>query len=163
MVIAAGSVVSFDYVLHAPDGRVLDASEGKPLSYLHGAGHIVPGLERQLLGRQVGDALDVIVEAREAYGERTGQGFRVPRAELPAEMQPQVGMPLGARGPNGESMKLNVVGVDDDGISVTLDHPLSGLQLRFAVEIRAIRVATADELSHGHAHGHDGHDHSHGH
>lgn len=163
MVITTGSVVSFEYVLHAPDGRVLDASEGKPLSYLHGGGQIVPGLERQLLGRQAGEALEIIVEAHEAYGERTGQGFRVPRNELPAEMQPQIGMPLGARGPNGESMMLYVVGVDDDGISVTLDHPLSGLQLRFAVEIRSVRVATADEASHGHAHGHDGHDHSHGH
>ncbi len=163
MIIGPRSVVSFDYTLYAPDGTVIDASQGRPLTYLHGAGHIVPGLERQLLGRAMGDALEVLVEPAEGYGERTGRGFRVARAELPAGMEPQIGMPLGARGPDGEQMMLFIVEVDAEGITVTLDHPLSGVPLRFAIEIRDVRLATADELAHGHAHGHGGHDHGHEH
>jgi FKBP-type peptidyl-prolyl cis-trans isomerase SlyD len=163
MPITYGSVVSFDYTLHAPDGSILDQSSGKPLSYLHGAGHIVPGLERQLEGREIGESLQALVPAAEGYGERTGRGFRVGRDELPAELDPQVGMPLGARGPDGQAMTLFIVEVAEDSIALTTDHPLSGVDLRFEVTIRGIRGATADELSHGHAHGHDGHDHSHGH
>lgn len=163
MIIGPRSVVSFDYVLYAPDGTVIDASQGRPLTYLHGAGHIVPGLERQLLGRALGESLEVVVEPAEGYGERTGRGFRVGRDELPAGMDPQIGMPLGARGPDGETMMLYVVVVDDEGITVTLDHPLSGVPLRFAIDIRDVRLATEEELAHGHAHGHGGHDHDHQH
>jgi len=163
MLIAPGSVVSFDYVLYAPDGSIIDRSEGEPLTYLHGAGHIVPGLERQLLGKTVGDRIEANVPAAEGYGESSGRGFRVPLDQLPPELEPQVGMPLGARGPDGQTMTLFIVDIDETSIAVTTDHPLAGVDLRFEVEIRSIRAATEGELSHGHAHGHDGHDHSHGH
>lgn len=163
MEIALNSVVSFDYTLTAPDGSVIDQSQDRPLTYLHGSGQIVPGLERQLLGKREGDALVANVPAAEAYGERTGRGFAVGRNELPAGMEPQVGMALGARGPDGETMTLFVAEVNESGIVVTTDHPLSGVDLCFAVTIRGVRAATAEELRHGHAHGMDGHDHSHGH
>ncbi|GDX81377.1 peptidyl-prolyl cis-trans isomerase [Deltaproteobacteria bacterium] len=163
MKIAPGSVVSFEYTLYAPDGSIIDASQERPLTYLHGAGHIVPGLERHLVGKEVGDELEAIVPPDEGYGEATGRGFRVGREELPPGMEPQIGMPLGAQGPDGKTMTLFIVELDEESITVTPDHPLAGVTLRFAVAIRAIRAATEDELSHGHAHGHDGHDHSHGH
>ncbi len=163
MEIELNSVVSFDYVLTAPDGRVIDQSSLRPLTYLHGSGQIVAGLERQLAGKRVGDELVAKVPAAEGYGERTGKGFSVSRAELPPGMEPHVGMPLGARGPDGQAMTLFVVEVSADGIVVSSDHPLSGVDLCFAVTIRGVRAATADERTHGHAHGMDGHDHSHGH
>ena len=51
MKIANGTVVSIDYRLHLGDGKIIDASEpGDPLTYLHGEGQIVPGLERELDG-----------------------------------------------------------------------------------------------------------------
>jgi FKBP-type peptidyl-prolyl cis-trans isomerase SlyD len=72
-------------------------------------------------------------------------------------------MALGARGPDGHPVTLFVAEVNAEGIVVTMDHPLSGVDLSFAVTIRGVRAATADELKHGHAHGADGHDHSHKH
>ncbi len=163
MLIAQNSVVVFDYTLTAADGTVIDKAEGRPMTYLHGQRQIVPGLERQLAGKQVGDALVANVPAAEAYGERTGRGFPVKREELPPNMVPQVGMALGARGPDGQTMTLFVAEVNEEGIVVTTDHPLSGVDLSFAVTIRAVRAAIAEEVQHGHAHGADGHDHSHGH
>ena len=78
MLIAPGSVVSFDYVLYAPDGSIIDRSEGEPLTYLHGAGHIVPGLERQLLGKAVGDRIEAAVAQVGAQGSIwAAEGFRV--------------------------------------------------------------------------------------
>jgi FKBP-type peptidyl-prolyl cis-trans isomerase SlyD len=163
MEIAPNTVVSFDYVLTAPDGAVIDRSEGRPLTYMHGNGQIVPGLERQMASRRVGDVFVAEVPAAEGYGERTGRGFEVSRADLPAGLEPVVGMGLGARGPDGQAMTLFVASVSETGIVVTTDHPLSGVDLRFAITIRAVRAATPEEMAHGHAHGADGHDHSHGH
>ncbi len=162
MNVAPGNVVSFEYTLYAPDGSIIDASQETPLTYLHGAGHIVPGLESQLLGKVVGDELEAIVPAEDGYGVATGHGFHVDLSELPPGLVPQIGMSLGATGPDGKNVMLYVVELDEAGVTLTPDHPLSGMTLRFAVAIRSIRAATPDELAHGHSHGHDGHDHSHG-
>ena len=71
MQIADNTVVSFDYVLKDDSGQVLDSSEGaQPLAYLHGAGGIIPGLERALVGKQAGDELQVAVAPEDAYGVR---------------------------------------------------------------------------------------------
>src|SRR5690625_7923364 len=70
MTISDNSVASFHYTLTDSSGQVLDSSEGKePLSYLHGAGNIIPGLEKHLAGKTVGDKLSVSVPPAEAYGE----------------------------------------------------------------------------------------------
>ena len=70
MQIAQNSVVAFHYTLTNDAGEVLDSSEGRePLAYLHGAGNIVPGLEKELAGRESGEKLQVTVTPEEGYGE----------------------------------------------------------------------------------------------
>ena len=54
MEIAAERVVSFHYTLTDDAGAVIDRSpDDRPLSYLHGAGNIVPGLENALAGQTI--------------------------------------------------------------------------------------------------------------
>ena len=70
MNIQNNSAVSFHYKLTDDDGISIDSSEGKePLGYLHGAGNIIPGLEKALEGKTIGDSLTVAVTAAEGYGE----------------------------------------------------------------------------------------------
>lgn len=163
MQIASATVVAFEYTLTDGDGAVIDQSPpGEPLSYLHGAGNIVPGLERQLEGLAVGDERTCVVPPNEGYGLATNQGIRVPRAEFPDEMEPQVGMAVGATGPDGKTVPLFIKGVSDEEVFLSFDHPLAGVTLHFAVAIRSIRAASDEELAHGHPHGPGGH-HHHGH
>lgn len=161
MKIADDSVVEIDYTLRDDDGDVIDTSaEEGPLHYLHGHGQIVPGLERALLGRVVGDALKISVAPEDGYGpHHADRVVTVPRDRLPSDAEPEVGMVLEGNGPRGESILLRVVEVS--GVSVTLDanHPLAGENLHFEVTVRAVRAATEEELQHGHAHGPDGHHH----
>jgi FKBP-type peptidyl-prolyl cis-trans isomerase SlyD len=51
------------------------------------------------------------------------------------------------------------VGVEGDEVLLSTDHPLAGVRLHFDVEVRDVRAATQEELSHGHVHGPDGHHH----
>jgi FKBP-type peptidyl-prolyl cis-trans isomerase SlyD len=159
MRITKNVVVSIDYTLRDDEGEVLDSSEGdEPLVYLHGQGQIIEGLENSLDGRATGDAFKVTVAPKDGYGEKSTSGaVRVPREELPEGPDPEVGMELEAVGPNGEVATLYVVGVEDDSVLLSTDHPLAGVTLHFDVTIREVRDATADELSHGHAHGPGGH------
>src|SRR3546814_6298888 len=70
MLIAANKAVSIDYTLTNDAGEVIDSSAGgAPLVYLHGAGNIIPGLEKALEGKQGGDQIQVAIEPQDAYGE----------------------------------------------------------------------------------------------
>ncbi len=159
MKVEKGNVISVDYELHLGDGKVVDASEpGKPLSYIHGEGQIVPGLERALEGLDVGEARKVVVEPDDGYGPHDARGVQeVPRNAFPAELVPQVGMELTAQGPQGEAVPFVIKEVRPETVVIDLNHPLAGETLHFAVTVRGVRAATAEELEHGHVHGDDGH------
>jgi FKBP-type peptidyl-prolyl cis-trans isomerase SlyD len=156
-----GSVVSLDYELHLGDGRVVDASTpDTPLAYIHGEGQIVPGLERALEGLSPGDARQVVVEPQEGYGEHDARGIQeVPRDAFPAGFELQVGMELAAQSEDGETVPFVVREVKPESVIIDMNHPLAGKTLHFAVKVREVRAATAEELEHGHVHG--PHDHGH--
>jgi FKBP-type peptidyl-prolyl cis-trans isomerase SlyD len=160
MKIANGNVVGIDYSLHLGDGRVVDASApGQPLTYLHGEGQIVPGLESALEGLDVGERRQVVVAPGDGYGEHDPRGVQeVPRAAFPPGFEPQVGMELTAEGPDGEAVPFAVREVRPDSVLIDLNHPLAGKTLHFDVTVRDVRAATDEERAHGHAHGPDGHE-----
>ena len=156
--IAAEKVVSIHYTLTNDDGEVLDSSAGgDPLVYLHGAGNIVPGLEKELEGKIAGEKLEVVVPAADGYGEREGPGPQsVPRSVFEGvDVEP--GMSFVVEDEDGEEMAMWVVEVGDEEVLIDSNHPLAGETLHFSVEVVGVRAATEDELTHGHAH--DGHHH----
>jgi FKBP-type peptidyl-prolyl cis-trans isomerase SlyD len=159
MTIADKKAVSIDYTLKGDDGEVLDSSEGKkPLVYLHGAENIVPGLEKALAGKQVGETIKVVVPPAEGYGERSPALIqKVPVRKLP-DKRPQVGATYRVMTTDGPRL-LTVIEVKGDYATVDGNHPLAGQTLHFEVTVREIRDASAEELEHGHPHGPDGHHH----
>ena len=161
MKIAKGSVVGIDYSLHLGDGEVVDKSEpGDPLTYLHGEGQIVPGLESALEGLAVGDSKKVVVAPEQGYGERDrARRPGGPAEGLPADFKPQPGLELTAEGPDGEPVPFTIREVKLETVVIDLNHPLAGATLHFDVTVRDVRAATAEELEHGHAHGPDDHHH----
>ena len=150
----------FHYKLSSADGDLLDSSEGKdPLPYLHGHGNLIPGLEKEMEGKTIGDTFTAVILPAEAYGEvdNSEDAFmQVPRASLPEGITFQKGMQLIAEGEQGEQMPVWMHDYKDDVFTFTTNHPLSGVTLVFNVEIIGIREALAVELEHGHPHGLDG-------
>ena len=164
MKVGKGSVVSVDYELHLGDGKVVDASDpGSPMSYIHGEGQIVPGLERALEGLAAGDAKEVVVAPEDGYGMHDARGLQeVPRSAFPSDMEPQIGMELMAEGPQGQTVPFVVREVKPETVVIDLNHPLAGRTLHFGVTVREVRAATAEEVHHGHVHGPHGHSHGEG-
>lgn len=160
MNISNDCVASFHYTLTDNTGKVLDSSSGQePLSYLHGAHNIIPGLESALEGKTVGDKLNVAVPAADAYGLRNDALMQ----ELPSSMfsgieKIEVGMEFHAETEHGLQV-VTVTKVDGDQVTIDGNHPLAGIDLNFDVEITEVRAATEEELNHGHAHGAGGHHH----
>ncbi len=160
MQIAEQAVVAFHYTLTDDDGQVIDRSvEHAPLTYLQGAGQIVPGLERQMDGHSPGDQFIAQVRAEEGYGARHPELMQqVPRSAFPGIDEIHPGMQFQGRSPEGE-MSVTVTKVENDTISIDGNHPLAGKTLHFSVEIVDVREATAEEREHGHVHGAGGHAH----
>ena len=160
MTISENSVASIHYTLTDGEGKVIDTSEGQePLAYLHGAGNIIPGLEKALLGKSVGDKFTVSIPASEAYGLRDDTMVQ----ELPSNMfsgidNIEVGMEFHAETEHGLQV-VTVTKVEGDNVTIDGNHPLAGVDLTFDVEVAEIRQASAEEIEHGHAHGAGGHHH----
>ncbi|MES2824403.1 MAG: peptidylprolyl isomerase [Pseudomonadota bacterium] len=160
MNISEQCIASFHYTLTDGSGKVLDTSEGQePLAYLHGSGNIIPGLEKALLGKTVGDKLHVSIPAAEAYGLRDDTMVQ----ELPSNMfdgidKIEVGMEFHAETEHGLQV-VTVTKVDGDMVFIDGNHPLAGVDLTFDVEITEVRAASEEEMEHGHAHGAGGHHH----
>ena len=160
MNIRNGAVVTMHYVLKDDTGQVIDASaEGEPLSYLHGHGNLVPGLERELEGKSAGDKLKVKVPAADGYGERDDRLIqRIPRRTLRGIAQVRVGMRLTAQTQQGPR-PVTVTQIAGDLITIDGNHPLAGQNLNFEIEVSDVRESTAEELAHGHVHGPGDHHH----
>jgi FKBP-type peptidyl-prolyl cis-trans isomerase SlyD len=162
MTISKGKVVTLKYLLQNETGEELDRSEdGEPLTYLHGVGQIVPGLESQLEGLKIGDKRSKLkVEPAQAYGEmRPDLKLTVSRGQFPSDAKLEAGMRFWAHTPEGEKHPFTIVDVNGDKVDIDGNHPLAGETLFFDIEVEGIRDATKEELEHGHAHGPGGHSH----
>jgi FKBP-type peptidyl-prolyl cis-trans isomerase SlyD len=161
MLISQHKVVLINYTLTNESGEVLDRSPGgEPLSYLHGQGNLIPGLEKALEGKQAGDKLNVRVEPDEGYGVRDDALVQqVPRRAFGGVGDVRPGMQFQAQMTQGHTRVVTVTRLQGDMVTVDGNHPLAGEVLTFDVEVTEVRDATQEELDHGHVHGPGGHHH----
>ncbi len=161
MSIENDKVVSIHYTLKDTDGNVIESSIDKdPMSYLHGHGNIIPGLENALTGKTEGDELSVTVEPSEGYGEYDESRVqRIPVKRLGVESRKlKPGMMLQLKTQRGPQM-ARIKKVGRFVVDLDVNHPMAGRTLVFEVTVQSVRDATKEELSHGHAHGPGGHQH----
>lgn len=135
-----GLFISVDYTGTLDSGEVFDSSEGRePLEVHMGAGRMIPGFERALMGMAVSEKKTFTLNPAEAYGERDENLTReFPRASLPAELDPQIGTLVGLTTPQGQQVPAKIVAVDAEKITIDLNHPLAGENLTFAIEVVGI-------------------------
>ena len=160
MQIAKNMVVVFDYTLTNHSGQEIENSkESGPFAYIHGSNNIIPGLEKALEGKRVGEKFKIPVAPKDGYGERDDTLVAIVGADRFESEQVQIGMRFHTETNHGMRM-FTVTKIDGDQVTVDGNHPLAGEPLTFDVNILEVRVATAEELSHGHVHGPDD-DHHH--
>lgn len=161
MQVAKHKVVAIDYTLTDDDGQTIDTSEGaEPLSYLHGEGNIIPGLESALEGKSTGDQFQVSIPPADGYGERNDDLRQVvARSHFSDIDDLEVGLQFRVPTDGDDTIVVTVVEIGDDEVTIDGNHDLAGVSLNFDITVRDIRDATSEEIEHGHAHGPGGHDH----
>ncbi len=174
--IAENIVVTLAYELTV-DGKVIDSSEdGEPIVFLQGAGQVIPGLEKALVGMKSGESKKVVISAADGYGEKDEDAVvEVPREEFPSDFPLAIGLEISVQ-TNEESdddevdevddededfededdmMEAVITAFNDETVTLDFNHPLAGKELTFDVTVVDLRFASEEEIEHEHVHGDD--------
>ena len=150
LTISENKVVTFEYTLKNDSGEILDSSENNtPITYLHGSGNIIPGLEAELEGKKIGDKFHASIEPEDAYGIRLEELVQtIERDRFSHLPKIEVGMQIQAYDEDGMQI-LTIVGISDTDVTLDGNHPMAGQRLHFDVEIIDMREATEEEIEFG--------------
>lgn len=139
------------------DGEIVDASEDdEVIEFIQGLGQIIPGLEKELYGMKIGERKSVHVPPEEGYGPSDPDAIQeIPREEFPEDLPLEPGIELELKDQDGETLYAKIISVGKKMVKLDFNEPLAGKDLFFDVEIADLRLATPEELEHGHVHGDD--------
>ena len=153
MQVEKNKVVEIDYTLKDDKGQLLDTSDGRePLSYIQGAGNLIPGVENALEGKSSGERVEVTVPPETGYGVRDDSLVLSVQGDKFSEVEDlQEGVRFRMETPDGP-MIFTVIEIGDGEVLVDGNHPLAGMTLNFDITIQSVREATPEELDHGHVH-----------
>ena len=162
MQIKKNCVVSVHYRLQANDnsGKVIEETFGRqPLTFLFGAGQMIPDFEKNLEGKSKGDQHAFGINSESAYGAVN------PKAIVPIPIQTfmvdgklatdllEVGKTIPMSDNQGRRLQGTIKSVSEKEVIVDFNHPMAGQDLFFTVEVQEVRAASDSEIEHGHVHG----------
>ena len=133
----AGDTLRIHYTGRLDDGTVFDASEGRePLQFVVGSGEIIPGLDRGVIGMEVGETRDVTIAPEDAYGPRDeGRVQKVPRESIPDHIPTEPGTRLSVQTEQGQAIPVVVSDATETHVELDANHPLAGRTLTFDVTL----------------------------
>ena len=162
MQIEKNCVVSVHYRLQADNnaGKLIEETFGRePLTFLFGAGQMIPDFEKNLLGKSKGDQHAFGIKSENAYGSVNPQAVvRLPletfvvEGKLATELL-VVGKTIPMSDDQGRRLQGTIKVIGEKEVTVDFNHPMAGQDLYFTVEVQDVRAATKSELEHGHVHG----------
>lgn len=153
MKVGAERIVTLDYKLSTDTGLIESSvGRGAPIAFIHGRGFMLPGLDSQLDGLEVGDKKEFELPPDEAFGTIEQQQVKsMKRSEFPEDADLKEGSKFQAKLPSSEmQITLEVVEVvDDDELKVRMIHPYAGKVIKCDITIVGVRAATPRELETG--------------
>jgi FKBP-type peptidyl-prolyl cis-trans isomerase SlyD len=160
MQISKGTVVQFHYRISDLTGKELETNVGQQaVAYLHGYNNMMPGVEESWQSMDTGDEIEVELPAAQTYGERVDDSQqRVSVKHLQGAKKWQAGMTAVLSTDKGQH-EVTVIKVGKFMATIDTNHPLAGKTLKFELKVDQVRVASQEEIEHGHAHGAGGHHH----
>lgn len=137
-----GDKVKVHYTGRLDDGKVFDSSQDRePLEFTLGAGQVIQGFDRMILGMNPGESKTEKIAADDAYGpHRKEMEVEVPREEIPPNMEPKVGA-LYQLQANGQTFRVRVTSISETSVVMDGNHPLAGQDLTFEVSLVEIVAA----------------------
>ncbi len=143
LTIGHGCEVTMHFTLALEDGTIADATvDGEPMTFKMGDGTLIEGLEMVLYGLKAGDKQSLSIEPRDTFGFPDDENIHtLPRTEFSDDLKIEEGMIIGFSTPSGEEIPGAILEVKDNEVKVDFNHPLSGHEVVFSVEIINIKPA----------------------
>lgn len=106
--------------------------EYKPVLVILGAGMVIPGVEKQLEGMNVGDEKEFEIEPSEAFGLRNPKRIRIISFTnfMKASINPSPGSFV-----NIDGMQAKIQSVSGGRVRVDFNHPLAGRRVHYRLKI----------------------------
>ncbi|MGN6735573.1 MAG: FKBP-type peptidyl-prolyl cis-trans isomerase [Candidatus Binatia bacterium] len=141
-VVKDGMLVTLDYTVKTPDGKLLETSKGsQPLKYIQGKKMMIPGLERELTGMKIGDEKHITIKPEDGYGKLNPNAVQeVPKEKVPPNAL-KVGAVLVGTNKDGSPIPMTVREIKDKTVVMDLNHPLAGKTLVFDVKVIDVEPA----------------------
>jgi FKBP-type peptidyl-prolyl cis-trans isomerase 2 len=144
--VKSGDKIKVHYHGKLTSGETFDSSAGRePLEFEVGAGMVIPGFDEGVTGMAVGEKKTINIPFGEAYGPRNPEMvIEMPKERFPADMELEVGMPLGMSDQNGQQFQVTVVEIKEEVVMLDANHPLAGQDLIFDLEL--VEIAGSSPL-----------------
>lgn len=137
--IEANSLVTLHYRITLPNGQPLISTfEATPATLQLGAGEMLPGMEKLLLGLAPGARQMFELTPENAFGpHRTELVERVKREHMPDEEIEAMSI-MEFTAPDGSRYSGLVREIDAQSALIDFNHPLAGKHIRLEVEVIGI-------------------------
>jgi FKBP-type peptidyl-prolyl cis-trans isomerase SlyD len=152
MKVTAERVVTLEYKLSTSTGLIESSvGRGAPISFIHGRGFMLPGLDSRLEGLESGDKKEFELPPEEAFGTLAQQQTKtMKKSEFPKDAVFKKGTKFQAKVPGAElQITLEVLGVKEDELEIRLIHPYAEKVIKCEISIVGVRAATPRELETG--------------
>lgn len=132
-----GDTVKVHYTGTLEDGTVFDTSlDREPLQFTLGRGQLIKGFEDAVIGMSVGETKTIRIPYDEAYGPRRDElVIKFSKRDFPPSIEPQEGMLLDLRSPDGRFLMATIIEISDDSVILDANHPLAGKDLTFKIDL----------------------------
>jgi len=114
------------------EGLMSDNARYGPVTIVVGANHVIPGLDKKIIGLNIGDKKTFDISFSDGFGNRDSTLLKlIPRAEFKKQkIDPIPGIPVNLEGQYGI-----VQSVSGGRVKVDFNHPLAGKDLKYEVEV----------------------------
>ncbi len=138
-VVESGNTIKVHYKGTLEGGEVFDSSEGKdPLEFKVGQNMVIKGFDAAVVGMKTGEKKSITIQPADAYGEpQPDLNQKVPKEAFgDIKDQLEVGMQLALNHPQAPGpIPVKVTKIEDDGVTIDMNHPLAGKTLSFDIEV----------------------------
>ena len=151
-----GDFVRIDYVGRLETGEIFDLTKEdlakkekvynknikyKPIPVIIGKGFVIPGLDKALLGMNVGDSKNIEVSPEDGFGHRDPKLIRVMPKKVFKDFEPKQGLIVDFGG-----MKGRIQSVTSNRIRVDFNNPLSGKKLLYEISITEKIIDSSEQI-----------------
>jgi len=132
-----GDTVKVHFTGRLENGEVfVKSEEDQPVDLTLGTGELIPGVERAIVGMEVGEKKTIAVPPEQAYGPKQEDLMvEIDKSNLPEHVTPAIGKGLRIRQSDGDDIPVIISEMTENTVTLDGNHPLAGATLFFDLQL----------------------------